>query len=76
MQGSKDQTLMMQSAAQQLLCLCVCLWIPGIDVAVFFFVFFAGGEGLVFQNVKVLGVINISLAFRHVFLFFASLDAK
>lgn len=42
----------------------------------FFCFFFAGGEGLVFQNVKVLGVINISLAFRHVFLFFASLDAK
>lgn len=59
---------MMQSAAQQLLCLCVCLWIPGIDVVVFF-VFFAGGEGLVFQNVKVLGVINISLAFRQVFYF-------
>lgn len=52
---------MMQSAAQQLLCLCACLCVQGTQI---FFL----QERLVFEKVKVLGLINISLAFRQVFL--------
>lgn len=42
----------------------------------FFLFFLQGGEGLVFQNVKVLGVINISLAFRQVFFIFCFFGCK
>lgn len=52
MQGSKDQTLMMQSAAPQLLC--SCLFVDTGNRCSFW---------KVFQNVKIWGAINISLAF-------------